>query len=517
MAPPAVLQKAIARHALKQVVSRHDGFLLASHGAKPWRAAGEHGWHWHPLDRHAQVGSMREAQTNAMSSGLAFTQTGATLHNDLLGIQQLFWTQVDIGVLFSNSMRVLADSRQGLTENDEAWASTLLLGFAPLGTTIFNEIHSLPPNGTLRFVEGRAVVTGAPLDIPTTGKASLIPAIRRGLPPRRSRTSFTLSGGWDSRLLAAVAAERRLGRRLETWTTGKDDGVALDLDLARPVAELLGTDHNELMPPIDFWPASAKEALTRFDHSTWDHVWLAPLAEAVRRRGKPVVDGIAGDVLFKGLFQDPEDDSDGKTRDSRHKLWLALGGRFSQDHDAWSPEALPRLQTAFESFDHSIRDLLDRPEWQTLAVLVTRTARTIALSPLRLFGPEVPVYLPFVTLPVLSAALGPDIHPNRGAEFYRRLIASVSPEIAALPSTNDDGVVGEQKRFRGHAQSEALSSVIEVIGAQEPALELLAAPMRSAIVSGDPEALRNSLGRYRARVLWAVHSYASWRQVHGIT
>ncbi len=514
--PPSTLEELIARHELKPVVLRPDGFLYATHGAMPWQTAEEHGWHWHPLDRHAEVGSMKDAQVHAMSSGIAFTTSGPTLHNDLLGIQPLFWTHVDSGVFFSNWMRMLAVLHHNLTEDEEAWASTLLLGFAAPGATVFREICSLPPNGTLRFVQGQAVVAGASLDITTNDRPAVIRAIRRGLPPRRQPAAYTLSGGWDSRLLAAIASERPFGRKLETWTTGKDDGVALDLDLARPVAKVLKTDHHELMPPPEFWPGSAGEALTRFDHSTWDHVWLEPLAASVRRRERPVVDGLAGDVLFKGLFQDPEEDRKGHSRDARYRLWLNLGGRFVEDREAWSPVALGRFETAFESFDQSIQDLLEQPGWQTMAVLVTRTARTIALSPLRLFGPEVPVYLPFISLPVLSAALGPGIHPHRGSDFYRSLIGSVSPRLAALPSTNDDGLAGRTGRPRGHDQPESLAAMIDIIKAQEPALDLLAAPMRSAIVSEDVEALHSSLGKYRARVLWGVHAYASWRQAYDI-
>lgn len=516
LAPPPQVEQAAIRHGLRLVISKPEVFLFASQGVTPWRTDVAEGAYWNPLDRSVQVSSSEDARIHAMAASLEHSHAGAALHNDLLGIQPLFWTELGDGALFSNWMGALTEVRGDLTEDVEAWTSTFLVGFAPIGRTIFREISSLPPNGTLRVTDGKVLATSAPLEVPDGRGADLIAAIRQALPPPRQPAVYTLSGGWDSRLLAAIASGRRMGRRIETWTTGKDDGVAADLYLARPVARALGSDHYERLPGLDYWPASVDEALARFEYSTWDHTWLVPLASAVRGRQRPVVDGLAGDVLLKGLFQEPDDDRSGSSADARRRLWLDLGGRFSRNDVVWSEPALQRFETAFDHFDETIQGFLDQSTWQTLTVLVTRTARTIALSPLRLFGPEVPVYLPFVTLPVLAAALGPDVHPRRGADFYRTLITTVSAKLGALPSTNDEKNEEPEIHPVGHLTPAALGKVVETIRAQGPALELLGEGMRTAITAGDPEALRKSMARYHSRVLWSVHAYAAWRTAHGM-
>ncbi len=514
--PTAQVEQAAARHRLRLLTSRPDAFLFASHEVGNWRSGAEEGAYWNPLDRSVKPVSSEGARVHAMAAGWTFTGAGPALHNDLLGIQPLYWTRFGNGALFSNWMGALTELCGDLSEDEQAWASTFLVGFAPIGRTVFREISSLPPNSTLRVIGGKPYVTSAPLDVPAGTGSDLIPAIRQALPPPRQPAVYTLSGGWDSRLLATIASVRRLGRRIETWTTGKDDGTAVDLYLARPVARALGSDHYERMPGLDYWPGSVDEALTRFEFSTWDHVWLAPLASAVRERKLPVVDGLAGDVLLKGLFQDPEDDRAGSSVDARRGLWFKLGGRFSQNDVVWSDEALRRFESAFDDFDESTQGFRDQSTWQTLTVLVTRTARTIGLSPLRLFGPEVPIYLPFVTLPVLASALGPEVHPARGSDFYRALISSISPKLGALPSTNDKGIETPEVRRIGHLETPALKKVVETIRAQGPALELLGHGMREAIGAGDPDALRGSMARYHSRALWSVHAYAAWRTVHGM-
>lgn len=516
ISPTTQVEQAATKQGLRLVTSRHDAFLFASHAVANWFTDVAEGVYWNPLDRSVKPASAEGARVHAMSAGLEFTITGPALHNDLLGIQPLYWMQSGEGVMFSNWMGALTAMRGDLNEDDAAWTSTLLVGFAPIGRTVFREVSSLPPNSTLSVTGGKPQVISDPLDIPVGTGSDLIPAIRQALPPPRQPAVYTLSGGWDSRLLASIASGRRLGRRIETWTTGKDDGAGIDLYLARPVARALRSDHYERLPGIDYWPASVDEALTRFEYSTWDHVWLAPLASAVRQRRRPVVDGLAGDVLLKGLFQDPEDDRKGSSVDARRGLWLKLGGRFSQNDVVWSDEALRRFENAFEDFDSSIQGLRDQTTWQTLTVLVTRTARTIGLSPLRLFGPEVPIYLPFVTLPVLASALGPDVHPHRGSDFYRALISSISPKLGGLPSTNDEGIEAPEVHRIGHLETPALEKMVETIRDQGPALELLGPGMRNAIAAGDPDALRGAMARYHSRVLWSVHAYAAWRTAHGM-
>src|SRR5690606_25065455 len=66
------------------------------------------------------------------------------------------------------------------------------------------------------------------------------------------RLAVTLSGGWDSRLLAALATLRRK-RPPVAWTTSPDNGLDRDLTLAPAVAAELGIRHHTVVPGPEAW------------------------------------------------------------------------------------------------------------------------------------------------------------------------------------------------------------------------------------------------------------------------
>ena len=85
----------------------------------------------------------------------------------------------------------------------------------------------------------------------------------------------------------------------------------------------------------------------------------------MRTSGVDVVDGLAGDVLFKGLFQDPAADTKGSSLRERHELWGRLGGGRSLRADVWTAEALTVFdELAFPSFDAYISPLVADSTWQ---------------------------------------------------------------------------------------------------------------------------------------------------------
>jgi Asparagine synthase len=411
---------------------------------------------------------------------------------------------------------VLTSFAGSLTLDPRSWPSILLLGFPTPGLSQFREVHTIPAASVVRLVAGKWSLFTSEVDI--QGEAadfeSIIEKLRLGIPMRTGGT-YTLSGGWDSRLLLGIAAGQGR-RRINAWTTSPDDGLDLDLSFARGVAETLRVNHHELVPDEDSWPGSARRAMTRMNHATWQHVWLEPLASSLRRPRRKVVDGIGGDVLFKGLLQVAEDDSSGASVVARRRLWQRLGGRYSDNADVWSSEAR-RLFTevGFDEFDKSVRGMRDAPGWQTLAILTTRTARGIACSPLRLFGPEAEVFMPFVRLPVLRQALGPSVHPHRSKDFYRKLLESVIPVMATLPSTNDGRTDVQPITTRRSTHPKAIAAVASMIAHDESALGLLGEGLRSAVALNDITALTTAMRWHTpTRALHAAYCYASWRSAN---
>ena len=252
-----------------------------------------------------------------------------------------------------------------------------------------------------------------------------------------------------------------------------------DVSIARTVAEHLGSDHRETTPTLSQQRLDLLSALSRFHHSTWLHPWLEPLASGIRKQQHPIVDGLGGDILLKGLLQVPDHDQSGKDSNARYALWQRLGGRSALQEDVWSSAARAMFnEFAFEDFDNAIAPYTESPIWQTLAILMTRTARGISLSPMRLFGPEVRVFLPFLSRASLTAALSPQIHRVRGAEFYRKLISSVDADLGLIPSTNDEQVRSEMKTQKVAYHPMTLKQIANTVTRFDPAIGLLGPRLR---------------------------------------
>jgi hypothetical protein len=79
-----------------------------------------------------------------------------------------------------------------------------------------------------------------------------------------------LSGGWDSRLIGALAAKRSR-RPLLAWTTSIDDGLDHDLTLAGPVAAALGAKHRVYVQDADAYRTEREPVFERVQHQTYMH------------------------------------------------------------------------------------------------------------------------------------------------------------------------------------------------------------------------------------------------------
>jgi hypothetical protein len=487
--------------------------LLAGRPLQHWQGASAEGWYWRPIDRSVAPASLADVQSKAMAAGLMIDRGGrVTLHNDMLGIQPLFVLHRGGAVYFSNWLPILVRLARARTPDPTAWASTLILGFVLPGRSHFSEIRSLDPCSSISVSNGVVESTTGAIAVPPMSQdESIVRAVRRALPQDVESCAFALSGGWDSRLLVALSAGSPVSRRLASWTTSTDDGIDLDLEFARLVANHLGTRHHEVIPRPESWPESISAALARFHHSTWMHGWLEPLAATLRARGTPVVDGLGGDVLFKGLLQDPEDDLAGQSRAARRRLLERLGGWHVTRTDAWSSQAVELFSDViFDDFERAIMPVTEGPTWQMLVLLTTRTARAISLAPLRLFGPELDLYFPFISLPVLASAFDSRVRRHRGSDFYRKLIASVDPSLEGIPSTNDPHLARERSQKRRIEHPAALLHLADVIE-QSSALRLLAPELRRAIEEKDVTTLAGAMKwTSTTRALQGVYAYASW-------
>jgi Asparagine synthase (glutamine-hydrolyzing) len=244
-----------------------------------------------------------------------------------------------------------------------------------------------------------------------------------------------VSGGYDSRLLASVAVARRM--EVESWTTSPDDGLDNDIDFARYVTRELGLPHRIVPQDAAAYPDEALWAARRLEYLTSHHVWYSPFAREVHKSGRAVVDGLAGGPLMKNFLITADAMGAGSGASRRAALIKALSTgephlpMLSDRALAWIDD---RVRAAFTQATSMLRG--HRSELP-LSVLVTRTARGIARSPVNLVGPEATPIFPFLHPEFFDAALSVPVARKEGGRFCREILRAANARVAALPSTHD--------------------------------------------------------------------------------
>ncbi|ROP28563.1 asparagine synthase-related protein [Couchioplanes caeruleus] len=443
------------------------------------------------------------------------------VHTCALGMQELYVRRLGAAVYFSARIEPLLHVDESMLHPDEqAWASIICLGY-PLGeATPFAEVRRMGAATAWRAAAGkleRRAFAPRYLDAEAEGRlgpSDMSALLRDKMPraPRLGSVHSTLSGGWDSRLLAGLLA--RSGRRTRAWTTSADDGRDDDLELAGPVARALRMRHKSVVPADQAWLQDVREVGQRVQYQASMHTWLMPLARRLHRARGPLVDGLAGDVLLKSLFVTPEVVDSRTPAALRARLWESLSrGRVSLP-GMFAPETAARLEgLSRESFDEVSGHLDGHPAAATLSVLLSRTMRGVAISPMLLFAPECDVHLPFVDPQVLTAALQVPAHSKMGGGYYRELLdVAVGSEVGQLPSTNDP----RPKRpfgYRRQASAQAVSWMAATIDNDDAVRRMIGPKMRAALETpAGNERLRSQSGLLA--MLQAVTMFAVWRSVY---
>ncbi|WP_406135945.1 asparagine synthase (glutamine-hydrolyzing) [Streptomyces sp. NBC_01089] len=211
---------------------------------------------------------------------------------DAVGIKPLYWARTDTAVHFASELRAFDPAVQPCAE------------IFPPGC------WWTPEDGLHRFARAvpahsaRQDWDGVPSEVAEKATfESVSDSVRRHLMADVEVGVF-LSGGLDSSLVAAVAADvyARQGRRLKTFAVGTGDSP--DLLAAREAAAFLGTEHHEAL--LDAGAArtvldDVVVCVESFDASLIRSAvpnWF--LAELASRHVKAVLTGEGADELFAG-------------------------------------------------------------------------------------------------------------------------------------------------------------------------------------------------------------------------
>lgn len=453
-----------------------------------------------------------------LCAGASRDSHGWSLYTDVLGIQPMYRRTSARGFVFATMIDPLVRAITGRAHADwEAWATIIMMG-SPLGAaTPFAEVRRFEAGTTVRVLGDGSIVER--VDEPSWHSPSrsaaigeVADAVREALPvspPWRRPPAVTLSGGWDSRLLAALA-RARYARRPRAWTTVPDDGRDFDVDMARSVAATLGMGHRVVEPEREGWVGDAIETRERVEYQTWHHPWFAALARSLRRAEGAAMVGIGGGIVLSGHFMDREVVEASSWPHRVALLFDRFSSRVGEAEGVWSAEGGAALAgAAFEAFRRQSDRFADAEHGLALSVLHLRTARAIALMPTSLVAPEAAAFLPYLDPRVLHATVGIPSIDKLDGRLTRAVMAHAAPAVSGLPSTNDDGLPRRKIRRR-LAGSRARSWMGGLVGSSAVARSLLAAAFIERVMDPSRDVTR-SFGAAEARILQSLSVLAQWQ------
>ncbi len=239
----------------------------------------------------------------------------ALLMNDHFGSYQCFYTVTDNALCFAPQVNILIDACKLEPSIDVAAVLSMFINGHLLGSgTYLREIKGLLPGTVVEVSQQTGIrfdrhyrfeFDEPPVNHPDEHWVSGLGVRLMGALESRSDilsdTIIPLSGGWDSRGLAAFAATvaKRDGRRIRTVTWGIPDGEALpdtDPSVAREVATYLDTDHVYMPRPTSSWIDDFESMFTLLDGLTDDCVFH-PNEHALLRY---LHDELGGNHIFSG-------------------------------------------------------------------------------------------------------------------------------------------------------------------------------------------------------------------------
>lgn len=235
---------------------------------------------------------------------------------DRLGVKPLYVLQDGRRLAFATEAKALLKLPGVSVEiNREALGDYLHLGYVPSPLSMFRGIRKLPP-ATLLAVEGGQVRQWCWWSMPARidracTEPDWVRRIGQGIDRAVEMQMVSdvpigafLSGGVDSSAVVAAMA-RHSARPIRTYAIGFEGGAAEqlynELPYARRVAELFGTEHQEIVVKPDVVRLLPR-LLWHLDEPIADSAFITTylVSEFARRDVKVILSGVGGDELFGG-------------------------------------------------------------------------------------------------------------------------------------------------------------------------------------------------------------------------
>ena len=330
---------------------------------------------------YEEYGSGFVTRLNGMFAIALWDSTARTLllYRDRIGIKPLFFSVRDNTLYFGSEVKCILAAGGSLREIDPGGVDQLLtFECTSAPTTLFKDIHKLPPGGCLSWYDGSVRVTRfwslddpvEPLEAPVEEIAerlreTLTAAVRRQLVSDVPLGAF-LSGGIDSSIMVAAMSETS-SRTPLTFSVGFGDASYNELQYARVVAEHCGTQHHEELLTPDFL-AVLPDVVGQLDQPIADFSVFPTLLVSRMARSHVTValGGDGADELFAGY-----DTYEADRYAARALDWMPQAFRSGIERAArWFP-----LHSGKRGFGNQVRRFLEGAslpaEWQHMRWMVT--------------------------------------------------------------------------------------------------------------------------------------------------
>jgi hypothetical protein len=475
---------------LSEIHRKDQSLVLLDRAPVAWTGGGDRGLAWgeRVATSAARAANWREAAATG-ALGLIVGPERTAIHSSASGFAPLYWLREGEAIYFATAADALARGTSATLSVDwECVASVIAIGYPPGDGTLFSEIKRLDPLALLEQRPGSSpVVTGGDLawaEVEPEGSGDVAGEIAVALREEIAALDpsdpvhCALSGGWDSRLLLCLLAER--GLNVSAWTVDMDTGHERESELATPVADGLGVPHTVVETSRREFVGDFEDTarLVEYLVSVRYNVFLTGLARCMP--AGVTVDG-SGAGFVKG-----------------YRNLVPLGGEYEWsrgasgvfDHYAPAATALMRpgawraiRSTARRQFAAEADRFAGHPAAATLGIYWTRTRRRTSPAPQAIFGARNPIAMPFLNDAVVRASLRAPQEAKAEGRLFRRVFELVNPAIGGLPSTND----GEQRGPRATSRptrSPAARRLYSSLLATSPMRAWLSDDLRAALERG---------------------------------
>ncbi|TQE99628.1 MAG: hypothetical protein FKY71_07575 [Spiribacter salinus] len=237
------------------------------------------------------------------------------VENDPYGLYPVFYSTFGDSLRLATRIGLLLDSGVPRDLDHDALAAFLRLRFQVGDRTPFSHIRRLPPAAKIIRAEKGFRVEGSMPGLPRPYSGSKDAAVddyislfrqsMRRLLDADPEFVLPLSGGRDSRHIL-LEAMRQGHKPVRAFTAGfPPPRNENDRAIAAKLLEGTGVPHCTVDPQFDlFASGELHDRLT--EGLTAEHVWAMPLRRRLESTGLAIFDGLGGDTLSAGLFQDEE-------------------------------------------------------------------------------------------------------------------------------------------------------------------------------------------------------------------